>query len=253
MPFPPTLVSPSIFLSTASAIFQRKMFFFTNIISVTILGCEGCDVLFDSKLKLGSELDADDSRIHLATILTSGGPGAPIASRWLRYALNWLIVAFQFVSRYMYQLDFMLSTLLNNSPDTPISLIIITDSLKPKKVITIRNILCCYCFFSSDDLQHDWEVFIRKSDPREVWIHSNGRRGDVHEKQRVSFGEIEGLARFEGWVFGLQLHTWKAQCKHPRDEEIFWSKQQNSVATSWGPEVLVLVPVWLPFCTILDW
>ena len=108
-------------------------------------------------------------------------------------------------------------------------------------------------FFSSDDLQHDWEVFIRKSDPREVWIHSNGRRGDVHEKQRVSLGEIEGLARFEGWVFGLQLHTWKAQCKHPRDEEIFWSKQQNSVATSWGPEVLVLVPVWLPFCTILDW
>jgi len=82
------------------------------------LSCEGCDVLFDSKLKLGFELDADDSRIHLATILTSGGPGAPIASR------------------YMYQLDFMLSTLLNNSPDTPINFIIITDSLKPKKMIS---------------------------------------------------------------------------------------------------------------------
>ena len=148
MPFPPTLVSPSIFLSTASAIFQRKVFFFSNIIFVTILGCGGCDVLFDSKLKLGSELDADDSRIHLATILTSGGPGAPIASRWPRSALDWLIHAFQIVSRYMYQLDFMLSTLLNNSPDTSINLIIITDSLKPKKVITfIKNILCCYCFF----------------------------------------------------------------------------------------------------------
>ena len=64
------------------------------------------------------------------------------------YALDWLIFAFQIVSRYMYQLDFMLSTLLNNSPDTPINLIIITDSLKPKKVIAFtKNILCCHCFF----------------------------------------------------------------------------------------------------------
>ena len=79
----PSYLSESfdIFYPQLVPFFKEKCSFFTNSISVTISGCEGCDVLFDSKLKLGSELDGDDSRIHLATILTSGGPGAPIASR----------------------------------------------------------------------------------------------------------------------------------------------------------------------------
>ena len=45
-----------------------------------LLGCDGCESLFDARLKLGHEIDADDSRVHLATILTSGG--GPIESRW---------------------------------------------------------------------------------------------------------------------------------------------------------------------------
>ena len=36
-------------------------------------------------------------------------------------------------SRYVFHLDHMLSTLLNSSPNTPTNLIIITDSLRPKK------------------------------------------------------------------------------------------------------------------------
>ena len=45
----------------------------TAITEIKIQGCDGCETLFDSKLKTGSEIDADDSRVHLATILTSGG------------------------------------------------------------------------------------------------------------------------------------------------------------------------------------
>jgi len=79
------------------------------------MSCDGCETLFNSKPKLGPEIDADDSRVHLATILTSGG--GPIESR------------------YVFHLDHMLSTLLNSSPNTPTNLIIITDSLRPKKMI----------------------------------------------------------------------------------------------------------------------
>ena len=110
----------------------------TAINEIKIQGCDGCETLFDSKLKTGSEIDADDSRVHLATILTSGGE--PIEPRWYYMSLMIMVTVLNlhhFIlplwSRYVFHLDHMLSTLLNSSPNTSTNLIIITDSLRPKK------------------------------------------------------------------------------------------------------------------------
>ena len=77
--------------------------------------------MFDPWLKEGWEIAEDPSRIHLATILTSSG--APIEQRYIFYFQQ------------------MLFSIFNHSGDDAITLIIVTDSLRPLKVL--ESTFCC--------------------------------------------------------------------------------------------------------------
>ena len=70
--------------------------------------------MVEPKLKEGWEVEEDDSRVHLATILTTSG--APIDQR------------------YVFFFRHLLNSIFNHSRDVAIRLIIITDSLRPIKV-----------------------------------------------------------------------------------------------------------------------
>ena len=70
--------------------------------------------MFDPWLKEGWEIAEDPSSLHLATILTSSG--APIEQRYIFYFRH------------------MLFSIFNHSRDVAITLVIITDSLRPIKV-----------------------------------------------------------------------------------------------------------------------
>ena len=70
--------------------------------------------MFDPWLKEGWEIANDPARVHLATILTSSG--TPIEQRYIFYFRH------------------LLFSLFNKSRDIAITLIIITDSLRPIKV-----------------------------------------------------------------------------------------------------------------------
>ena len=188
----------------------------TAITEIQIQGCDGCETLFDSKLKTGSEIDADDSRVHLATILTSGGE--PIEPRWYYMSLMIMVTVLNlhhFIlplwSRYVFHLDHMLSTLLNSSPNTSTNLIIITDSLRPKKARQILTGLVSKLSIMeplslSDDLKHDWQVLVGKSDQREIWINPIKRSDHIHDEWRVPKKKIRKFARLESWVSGRELH-----------------------------------------------
>ena len=76
--------------------------------------------MFDAgRLKEGWEIARDLSRVHLATILTSSG--APIEQRYIFYFRH------------------LLFSIFNHSRDVAITLIIITDSLRPIKVLKSYN------------------------------------------------------------------------------------------------------------------
>ena len=77
--------------------------------------------MFDPRLKEGWEIADDPSRVHLATILTSSG--APIEQRYIFYFQQ------------------MLFSIFNHSGDVAITLIIITDSLRPMKVLKLNFLL----------------------------------------------------------------------------------------------------------------
>ena len=74
--------------------------------------------MFDPRLKEGWEIAENPSRVHLATILTSSG--APIEQRYIFYFKH------------------LLFSIFNHSRDLVITLIIITDSLRPIKVLKFK-------------------------------------------------------------------------------------------------------------------
>ena len=74
--------------------------------------------MFDPRLKEGWEIAENPSGVHLATILTSSG--APIEQRYIFYFKH------------------LLFSIFNHSRDLVITLIIITDSLRPIKVLKLK-------------------------------------------------------------------------------------------------------------------
>ena len=109
-----------------------------------------------------------------------------------------------------------------------------------KTLKRLFQVLIVWLFFLSDDFKHNWQVFVRKGDPGEVWVNSVERSDDIHDERRVPKTKVGKSARLEGWVLGLQLDGEQAQWNRPRDEEIFWTKQPYCLDSTGGPQVYLV-------------
>ena len=114
-------------------------------------GCDCCDAMFDPWLKEGQEIAEDPSRVHLATILTSGGAAMEPGANAMEPGANAM------EQRYIFYFRHLLHSIFNHSRDVAITLIIITDSLRPIKVIHLFTANTnCLKFSFADVERHCW-------------------------------------------------------------------------------------------------